>query len=213
MSSKHASTDPNIFSRLHNAIMRALTKQELFAKLIVLVVDNDIIRNVKYTRHGASYVYGYTLDYFMKDLYKQFQVYKELLPAKCKCDTYPHLLWIEPPYNRSFHNNDLRYKFVKCLRTVGSYYEHTSVLQLKKIWDPNNRRLFHAETRRFTAQGLARYWDAIDNTVRYCDTLLNRTQFKKKKTPQWGNNIRNSARRSPAAAAGCTADLNLSVED
>ena len=50
----------------------------------------------------------------------------------------------------------------------------TSVLELKKIWDPSDSTL--VEMNRITPQGLTYYWEAVDRTIQYCDTTTLKKQ-------------------------------------
>ena len=46
------------------------------------------------------------------------------------------------------------------------------MLMLKKVWDSQDTNLYIQESRRFTASGLKAYWEAIDRTVRYFDSIV-----------------------------------------
>ena len=96
--------------------------------------------------------------------------FKEKLPNKAKKACFPHWLWVEPPMHRYFNDNDLRKKFSQCLQNMGKLHADTSVLAMKKIWDPDDSSLFLHSEQRFTVQGYQRYWEAVDHTIRYLDT-------------------------------------------
>ena len=50
--------------------------------------------------------------------------------------------------------------------------------------------LFVTESDCFTAQGYAAYWEAVDKTVKYCDTILIKKLQKQRSNPK-------SARKQP----------------
>ena len=66
---------------------------------------------------------------------------------------------------------------------MGARHLDVSVLHLKKIWNPEDSKLFIEESNRFTALGFQTYWEAIDCTVKFCDTTILRRvaklEFKK----------------------------------
>ena len=86
---------------------------------------------------------------------------KEYLPAKAKRANYPHFLWIQLPYHKNFRNNKLKNSFYKCMDIVG-----------KKVWEENNSNFFVSDAQRYTAEGLNKYWETIDHTVRFCYTTI-----------------------------------------
>ena len=51
---------------------------------------------------------------------------------------------------------------------------------LKKVWDSKNLNFFLESSQRYTAEGLTAYWEAVDRTVRYYDSVLLKKQDKKK---------------------------------
>ena len=80
----------------------------------------------------------------------------------------------------------MREIFNACLHKVSDFHEDLSVLQLKKIWDSENSRLFVEESSHFTSEGYVAYWAAIDSTVHFMDMILiqkilNKTAKKSKK--------------------------------
>ena len=47
---------------------------------------------------------------------------------------------------------------------------NVSSLPLKKVWDDKDVNLFN--NHRFTAAGLRAYWEAVDKTTRYFDSVI-----------------------------------------
>ena len=94
----------------------------------------------------------------------------------------PQVVWIELPYHDNFNNNCLRECFNKALNDTAKLHEGVAVFQLKKVWDPVDTNLYLRDADRFTALGLRSYWEAVDKTVRFCDTTIMRriakTEFK-----------------------------------
>ena len=98
--------------------------------------------------------------------------FKENLPAKSSRDSYPNFLWIKPPYHDNFENNSERFKFNKALDDACKFHKNVHALELKKVWDSKNSKLYSTSHTKFTSEGLYKYWEAVDRTVRYCDSIL-----------------------------------------
>ena len=58
------------------------------------------------------------------------------------------------------------------MEAVGVLHENTSVLRLLQIWDHNDTSIYSDRTQRFSVNGLSRFWQAVDRTVRYKDIKL-----------------------------------------
>ena len=175
--------DPNAVSRLRNLMATTLEGQILFPKFIVLVADDDIIKCLNHSGYGISKNLGRLVNNIMGYYSRIIETYKEYLPNKSKRQDYPHIIWIEAPLHEAFHNNEERGKFNSCLLEMGKLHQNVSVLKLKKIWDPLDKMLYTTDQRRFTSEGYNKYWEAVDKTVKYCDTILLKKISKKKETP------------------------------
>ena len=161
-----------MLTRLWNGVAKAIKENILLPKMMVIVPDDDIIKLIQHD--GPEFVKsaGRILNSIMKDHEKLISIQKDHLPRRSRRHMYPQIIWIEPPVHINFSNNLLREQFNNKLNDVASYYENVSVLQLKKVWDPDNGNLYLADSAHFTSEGLNANWRAIDATVRYADTIL-----------------------------------------
>ena len=187
MSNQYISNDRNLISRLRNLLVEAIHQNPVLPKYIVMALDDDLIKFLNLeARPGIVKAMGRVLNEIMIDHRKVIQTQKEYLHKRSKRDLYPQIIWIEAPFNDQFNNNELRKIYNDCLTNVSKFHEDVTVLALKKIWDPSNGNLFVGESDRYTAQGLATHWAAIDATVRFMDTIyinniLKKTAKKQKK--------------------------------
>ena len=69
----------------------------------------------------------------MTDFGRVVEVHKEYLPMKAKRWNYPQFLWISPPYQVNFQNNQAREILAKSLDLVSKYHKNVTVVELKKI--------------------------------------------------------------------------------
>ena len=178
MNNRTLSLDTNTVSRLHNVLISAITDKKKFAKIAVFVPDDDIINYMDIGEDGVRDPFGKVVDWLMTQHERIIMSWKEYLPVKAKNSTYPQILWIEPPVNINFHNNAEREKFAKSMNNAVRYHDNMHVLKLKKIWDEDDTTLFVKETNRFTTNGIKKYWEVVDKTVRFADTILLRKDKK-----------------------------------
>ena len=115
---------------------------------------------------------GRVINEIMSDHRKLLQRQKEYLLHKSKKYMFPQIIWIEAPYHDNFDNNALRKIYNKCLDKVASFNTDVTILDLRKIWESDNSRLFIEENSRFTSEGFATYWAAVDCTLKFMDTIL-----------------------------------------
>ena len=174
MNNRVNSLDTNTVSRYRNQLIGALLDKKVLPKIVVIIPDDDIINFIEdsFDAKLPPKEMGHVLNWLMNEYDKLISIHKENLPAKAKRAGYPQILWIEPPLHDNFLNNRERESFNSTLSTVAQFHPDTWVLKLKKIWDPNDNSLYMKEEQRFTAAGLKSYWDAVDKTVRYADTIL-----------------------------------------
>ena len=182
--------NPSILSRLGNLLVQALNNSKSAAngimplpKLIVVVVDDDILKLFKDCSHGVGSVtksMSRAINFVMTAHECAISTFKEFLPAKSLKKDYPHILWIQPPEHKNFDNNSLRYKFNRCLDDAAKMHHNVTTLMMKKGWDPAEDDLFLADQQRFSTRGLNLYWEGVDRTTRYFDSLLLKKQFKAK---------------------------------
>ena len=183
------SENPSLISRLSNVVITAIehriaNRMMPLPKLFVMVPDNDIIKLFidKHCEAGVSKPLSRIINQIMTNHDRMVSSYRDSLPARCVKSDFPHFLWIQAPTHTNFtdENNALRIKFNRCLEEAVNFHPNTSSLQLKKVWCYDDRNLFLADAQRYTTEGLKSYWEAVDKTVRYCDTVLLKKQTKRK---------------------------------
>ena len=174
--------DRSIISQFHNTLVHALEEKPLLPKIIVIVPDDDIINFLNFAEYGVSKCLGRVIDWIMREHIRIIDIYKEFLPARAKRSTYPQILWIDVPTHDGFKNNLMRQKYNYAVNTAAQFHENTWTLQLKKVWDPHNHSLYNKEEDKYSVEGIKMYWEAVDKTVRYTDTILLKKPTKPKVT-------------------------------
>ena len=131
--------------------------------------DDDLIRCIETKNNAPLIVWDKHLFWLMRQFKQAVMNHKQNLPTKAKRFDQPHFLWIQAPLNVDFSNNEDRVEFNKVLESVGKQFNSTSVLPLRQIWDPDCSSYFIGNAKRYTSEGLHKYWEAIDRTIKYCD--------------------------------------------
>ena len=166
------SAGTNAFSRLCNQLMRAINEQSVFPKIIVIVPDDDLAKYFKPEDKEVSKNLGRALNWVAVEFDRVIAAHKEKLPAKVLKEKYPTIIGIEAPLHDNFVNNVIRMKFNKALEMVCQFHNDVYPLRLKKIWDGQDNSLFSHDEVRYTFNGLRAYWEAVDKTVKFADTIL-----------------------------------------
>ena len=90
----------------------------------------------------------------------------------------PHILWIIPTQNVSYVNNDLREKFSYALTVAMKLHPELISLRLKQVWNENNPDVYNITSKKLTQMGVRMLWNAIDRTLVYADSILEKNQGK-----------------------------------
>ena len=166
------SWDKSILSRLRNLLITAMEEQKTLPKMIVVVPEFDIIKLC--IQRNALEDCRKVIDWMMREYDRLIMSQKEFVHLRCKKPNYPNFIWIEALLHDNFTKEDnvARALFNKAVNNAAMFHENTWSLQLKKLWDPQNNSLFTKEEYRYTADSLTTYWEAVDKTIKYADTIL-----------------------------------------
>ena len=179
----------NILSRLKSCLIGALNEHASLPKMVVFVLDDDLITNVKEdSRLTIRQHYDILLNGLLRMVYRAIQTYKDLLPQKSKCDNILHVLWIAPPTHKYFteSNNERRVKYTSSLSTAVALQQNMSMLKMVKFWDHDDPNLFLYDPYRYTSDGLTKYWMSVDASVRFWNVALAK-KFDRAKAPEATN--------------------------
>ena len=170
------SNDNNILSRMFNLLVRAFLEKKALPKLIVVVLEDEIIKFMHHKQEQAGisvkFKFKKSIMWLMREYTKAIECFKEYLPEKAKREKYPHVTWIQPVTNVNLANNPDRDRFGGDLKTYASLFPNMSALKLVQVWDIYDRNLHLGPQQRFINEGKSQYWRAIDKTVRFCDTNI-----------------------------------------
>ena len=181
MNSSEDRSDSNIISRMRNLMVGSIWDQITFPKFIFVVADDNIIESCFTSEEPSiSQNLGKLIDWLMCEYDKLVTMQKNYLPIKAKKPNYPTFIWIEAPLHKSFRNNEARGRYNRAFYTPWQNYTIMLVLQLKKLWDPKDGSLFTMSENKFTVGGYTTYWNAVDKTAKFADTILFKKSLKSK---------------------------------
>ena len=169
----------DFMARLRNTFANAIQDEIILPRAIVIILEDDMIDYVNVDGFGISLAYGKLLHYLFSEFNKMIAAHKDQLPLRAKRQHFPELLWINPYFHSSFNNNGQRNKFTKAMDTTAAIYADNWSLQLKHIWDPQNREIYLDHACRFSSKGLMTYWMAVDHTIQFWETALSPVHKKK----------------------------------
>ena len=171
----------NVLKRLHNSLIFALNEYHPLPRLIVLVLDEDIIKGV--TAGNTTADFDIVLRFLFRNFDRAIEIYKENLPSKAKRPHIPHFLWMAPPTHKNFteDSNVKRRNFTSSLETVASQFKNCTVLKMIKAWDHDDGESFLNDAQRYSFDGLNKYWQSVDAAIRFWFTALSKKMDKKSK--------------------------------
>ena len=176
--------NPSVISRMANLLTFALSKKcdgKLLPlpRIIVVVPDNDLLRTMDGYTNELAKPFCRILNFIMTEYSRAVASYKENLPAKCVRTDSPQFLWIQLPSHVNFRDNDIRYKFNKCLEEVAKMHQNVTTLVLKKVWDRKDCQLY-LQSNKFSFDGYRACWEAVDKTVRCFHSVVLKKHDKRK---------------------------------
>ena len=178
--------NPSVISRVSNLLVSALERKNCdgklnpLPKLIVMVLDDDIAKLLHECDTGVAKPLSRLVNYIMTEQDWNIASFKETLSVKSLKHDYPQILWIHAPYHDGFKNNHFRERYNKCIEELAKFHNNMHTLCLKKVWDPKDSSLFLDECNRFTSAGYKAYWEAVDKTIHYFNSVVLKKHERKR---------------------------------
>ena len=188
----------SLLIKMRNHLVKLLNDQVLPPRAIIIILDDDMIREIKHNKPGISEALGRLFEWLINQYHRIITSHKERLPTKSRKFKYPHFLWIPATYHTKFEDsNEFRKKNNIALSNVTSLFREMTCLELKG-WDPEDQELI--VNNRFTSFGSTKFWLAVNDAFETWDRdqmkqvrLLSCEQEQKKKVA--GNNRKPQKKR------------------
>ena len=105
----------SVLGRLRNALAIALNENDKLPKYILIVLDTDLMKCIKFSKPGLSELYGSTLKWLFNEFHAAIVTRKNQLPAKAKKYMYPQMFVVNVPQHKNFSDNQNRHRFNQCI--------------------------------------------------------------------------------------------------
>ena len=165
--------DDNAVSRIYNSFVKAMTDSASIPKLVVFILENDVIQFINYDNFGVTALYGKIIDTLARNINQAVDQFREFLPAKAKRDDWPQFIWIIPSTHANYDRNEnaLRKKFGGELENMLSHHSDMHAVKLK-TWEMTNGHFVSPESSRITNYGLKKFWKGVDKNIKHANETI-----------------------------------------
>ena len=158
----------SVIGHICNALVQGVNDKSRLPKAILIIIDEDL--DVVQDDHHQKYVMGTLIHWIISEFNKIVEMQKDILPRKAVKPEYPTFIWIAPPLNVNFVNNDYRQTVTTCIKDATEVHSCHIMMKMVKVWDSKDQLLYR--NGRFTEIGFSKYWAAIDSAVQFWDKHL-----------------------------------------
>ena len=155
----------SVLGRIRNAVASAVNSTQKFPKYIILAVDDDIIRCVKFDRQGLSIIFGTCVQWLADEVHALIHEKKDMLLPKEKRAFYPQVFWVLLPYHQNMKNNNVQFKFNQSIEKIVPLYQDMKVLKIRRKWNYGDGSVSPLGV--ITPDGHLAYWMGIDEAVQF----------------------------------------------
>ena len=169
----------NFFTaRINNAMVQAFNEVTNMPKMVVVILESDLIDAVSGEGDEVIMYYGRYLEDIIDDFHKIVKEMRQILPENAMKRGWPRLVFIIPTTHRNYTDKQKRQWFIDTLLTVVKYYDDVWALKLIQVWDENNCNIFSKRDNIFSREGLQIFWSAVDRTMAFCSRKITREELK-----------------------------------
>ena len=184
-SDRYNTSNAFINARICNAMVSGFEHAQNMPKLVVLVLENDVINAVEKGKYAPIF-YNRMIADVIKEFHKIVEKFRKLLPVYAQRQNWPKLVFIMPTLHRFFNDYDDRRTFIDSLEKMVKDHDDVMALKLLQVWNENNPNFFYQQQQRYSGEGLNALWSAIDKTIAYCSRKITRDDLKYDKLNQLG---------------------------
>ena len=165
---------PNRVARVHNTLVSAMSRRATLPKIIVFILEDDIIDYIDYNDYGVSEMMGPVMEYMTNEIRVSINKFKhKYLPKKSFRQHWPKIIWLMPTLHNNYSNNNLRRKLQTELYGILRKNNDNDTMGVKlKQWSSETTALVQPGTRNLTQLGLRCYWEAVDQAIKFADFRL-----------------------------------------
>ena len=163
--SKSSNNMRSSLGRFINVMASALNAHVKLPKYIIVVMEEDVLRCINFSKPGVSEIYGRDLKWLAEEYHDMIMTCKENLPGKARRFHYPQVFWVSLPQHHNFGNNQLQHKFNQCMETVVNLFKEMHLLKIHRHWSYNDFGV--TVNGMINETGKMRYWSGIDESIEF----------------------------------------------
>ena len=180
----------NPISRLLNALITAFRSKAHLPKLIMIILEDDIIRYTGYNDYGVTALYGRLINFLSMEIVKIVDAYKkEIFPQKAVNQNWPQIVWVPPTMHANYHNSDntLRKKFSNELDLQIDNQQYMHVIRFAN-WKFDDYPLVGRYDHRMSQIGVSHFWNEVDMLIKHVNTVFQDLTLKARSIRFMNNN-------------------------
>ena len=188
-----SNNNPFFTSRIVNSITHQLNTCNNMPKMLIIVLENDLIDEVNTrNREAAQAMFETYINYIMDSIDQIISHFEDILPDNAKRIGWPKRIFISPSMHRNYTQQDLKLRrtLADVMETAAETRRNYWFLKLVQVWEEHNINNVRSDTNQITNDGLATFWKAVDCTIRFCDKKLIRAEAALDNNPFKGNDER-----------------------
>ena len=86
----------NRIARVINTLIYAMYAKAKLPKMLLIVLEDNIIQFLKYNDYGVTEMFGRVLEFMAKNIRSIIDEFKSKIPPKAKRVEHPQIIWIVP---------------------------------------------------------------------------------------------------------------------
>ena len=164
-------TENNRLVRITNSLIKAMKDEAAVPKILVVVLEDDIIRYVNFNDYRVTTLFGRVIEFLSTTVRQVIDQFKEqYLPTRAKKEQYPMIIWITPTIHMHYRNNNLCRKFANEMESQVPTNHHAFCSDV--LWNSQSPAVVNDMTGKMIPAGIRRYWHAVDRLIRYANTYF-----------------------------------------
>ena len=160
----------SMMGRVLNKLIATMKTEILLPRIIIIVLDENLITTTKLKGSSMFNFFEEIINWLSRQFTRVIQAHKDVLPARAIKNSYPTCIWVAPPQNTGFSDNEIRVQVTRSIKQAILGKPDHIMLQLKNHWEFSDQRLVKYGS--LTQEGFNRYWKAIDLAIQFWDRHL-----------------------------------------
>ena len=159
----------NILSRIRNSLIEAVNKQILLPKVIIVIIEHDVLIDLNHYKPGVSEATGRLAEWLINQFHRIITSHKEKLPSKSRKFKFPTILWTKTVNHNAYSKRDQEVidKWNEALEKAAGLFREMATLKLTG-WNVGNFNYLAADGK-MNNNGLFRFWQSVNDSFESWD--------------------------------------------